>query len=798
MASVSVDPSASRSVVWRLVVGGVLLLLGGLAFAAPFVADKAAPFLLGLLLVAAGTLQTFQAFGVRDQRAGDARRFGGAVSILAGLLLVAWTKLVFTALILLLGLSWILDGLVKAITAVRGRGGPERFYGLLDALVNVALGVAIIIQWPLTGIWSVGVVVGLRLLAAGWSVVLGRTTAPVPGAAKDPQQHPDARLGLPPHPEVARLRADLMADAVARQRTDRYWRWMFVVTFFAIHIGRMDAEWNLVGLISPAVAVIGDLFYALVLAYVLAVPLATGWRALTRPLERRAWRRYLAGVDAGRTFLLGPLRAWLTRRLRFALWAEQARGSATAAVGRGLQIGLPLAAILIALNPVWGFSWYFNTENWATGAWEQWAEQRTDTWREHMVAGVRAEYQGDNIPAADFFRVAPEGIETGDFRFLVIGDPGEGDASQHVLRDQYLALGQHPDVKFLAIASDVIYPSGAMKHYEPNFYLPFKGFNKPVYAVPGNHDWYDTLEAFTANFLEPRAARAALRARRRADHNLTTTTEGRIDGLLREAARLRSQYGVQAARQRAPYFEIQAEGFALIVADTGILRRLDADQLRWLHEALERARGKFKFVILGHPLFAGGRYQGNDDEPFAAIHQVLRAHAVDLVMGGDTHCFEFFREPYTSAAGTRTMHHFVNGGGGAYLSIGTPLAWPVQPPVADCAHYPRADAVIAKLDQQTPLWKQPIWFWVKRLGAWPSSPEGMAAAFDYNAAPFFQSFMEVRVERSTGVVRLLLHGANGPLRWRDLQVYGQVVPEGEDGEACVEFRFDLPPVAGRK
>ena len=63
------------------------------------------------------------------------------------------------------------------------------------------------------------------------------------------------------------------------------------------------------------------------------------------------------------------------------------------------------------------------------------------------------------------------------------------------------------------ISSDVIYPSGAMSDYEAKFYLPFKGFSKPIYAIPGNHDWYDALEAFTANFLEADAARACMRPR---------------------------------------------------------------------------------------------------------------------------------------------------------------------------------------------------------------------------------------------------------------------------------------------
>jgi len=109
------------------------------------------------------------------------------------------------------------------------------------------------------------------------------------------------------------------------------------------------------------------------------------------------------------------------------------------------------------------------------------------------------------VPTAagdELFRIDPQGTAgNGDFSFLVIGDPGEGDASQYSLASRYLKLGQSDDVKFLVISSDVIYPAGAIEDYEAKFYLPFQGFAKPVYAIPGNHDWFDALESFNANFL---------------------------------------------------------------------------------------------------------------------------------------------------------------------------------------------------------------------------------------------------------------------------------------------------------
>jgi hypothetical protein len=278
---------------------------------------------------------------------------------------------------------------------------------------------------------------------------------------------------------------------------------------------------------------------------------------------------------------------------------------------------------------------------------------------------------------------------------------------------------------------------------------------------------------------------------------------------------------VSTGWQRGPFFELQTERFALIAVDTGVLRRVDTAQWQWLKAALERSRGKFTMVIPGHPLYAGGRYQGGEEEPiagewvaqdhsfpigghsggaeaesFAALHRLLREHQVAVVMAGDTHYFEHYRETYQTDAnaGTTlgTMYHFVNGGGGAYLSIGTPLDWPSKPSVPDCAFFPRTDVLVGKLDLETPAWKMPLWQWVRHLRAWPFTAETLAGAFNYNRAPYLQSFVEVRVEGSKDQVHLIPHGANGPLRWKELQTFGAVMPEGKTGNDGVEFIIPMP------
>lgn len=586
------------------------------------------------------------------------------------------------------------------------------------------------------------------------------------------------------------IHREAIADAGEQEPSDFYWSAIFVMVFFAIHVGRLDAEWTMLGMVSPAVATAGDILVSLVLSIVVIYPLDLAIQRATRPIERLVWLRMLQdrSPNASQPWSERALRFWAERRLRRTVARDRENNTLHGAVRQAIRAGLPLTAVLIAVNPIWGFSWYFNSENWASAVWQKVAESRTDAWRDAMIGAV-LDREGTADPARPgLFELHPDGMPAGgDFSFIVIGDPGEGDPSQHALRDRLLVTAGQPAVKFLVIASDVVYPTGAMKDYEANFYLPFKGIGKPIYAIPGNHDWFNALDGFAANLMAPDRARAALRARVDADLRLSSTTNERIERLIGDAARLRSLYGVSAAHQQAPFFELRHGGFSLIAADTGARRRLDERQRAWLRAALERSRGGFTMVILGHPFYAGGAYVADGDPPFRQVHDLLREFRVPVVMAGDTHDFEYYREPGEAGA-----QHFVNGGGGAYLSIGTALDWPAQPPVADYAFYPPTGAVAAKLAHETPWWKWPAWWWVRRFGAWPFSVEALSAVFDFNRAPFYQSFMEVRVESSARRVVLALHGVNGPLRWRDIQVGGATRPAGRADGDPVEFVVPWP------
>jgi uncharacterized membrane protein HdeD (DUF308 family) len=577
--------------------GALLLVFGLIAIIAPFSAGGWAISILGLILLFAGVVEVIQGLRTQSPSSTSTTYLTGVLMILGGLLLFARPVMAIGGLLALLALIMVADGVVKIVSAFKDKLGQARWWTIFNGIVNLLLALLIWRQGASTGAVVLGVGIGLYIVSTGWTALF----APDKGiedvnVARVANEHPDERLGLPPHAEFGRLRAAAVERELAALPIDAFWIIVLVVVFFAIHAGRLQADWTWLGLISPLVAVSGDVLSALLVA-VLLLPGWLSWRRLTRPIERRAWERRLSDQTKAKDWGFGEhaVNWWLDSRLRWGVRLRLTRGSLRTAVLQWLRAGLPIVAVVVAINPIWGFSWYFNTENWASAFWERVTEARTDIWREAMIAAVEREVLPTGVPREALFEVRPDGVsDATDFSFLVIGDPGEGDPSQASLRDRYLDLGRRPDVKFLVVSSDVIYPGGAMRDYEFNFYLPFKGFEKPIYAIPGNHDWFSALDGFAANLMEPVAAQVSMDAREQLTAVITPPDRPGVVSAISEAARLRKEYSVRTAEQRAPFFEIHGREFSLLAVDTGMV-----------DQALQRLAGR-----QGKEGFVGGQMIG--------------------------------------------------------------------------------------------------------------------------------------------------------------------------------------------
>lgn len=264
-------------------------------------------------------------------------------------------------------------------------------------------------------------------------------------------------------------------------------------------------------------------------------------------------------------------------------------------------------------------------------------------------------------PAAfTMHRSAPE------FSFALLGDTGEGDRSQYAVVPPLLRAAAGTD--FMVIASDVIYPTGEAADYTAKFFRPYKDYPAPIYAIPGNHDWYDGLRGFLRVFCdldldcEPPPWRGPLGLVAR----LFWRMPGKVDE--REIADARARYRGTAAQrgvQPGPYWAIDTPSLRVVGIDTGITGGIDRDQAAWLREV--SAGPKPKMLITGKPLRVDDdRRPGAIEGEGATVDEIVQdpRHNYVAAVGGDIHNYQ--RYPVRLVDG-RTIQYIVSGGGGAFM-----------------------------------------------------------------------------------------------------------------------------------
>lgn len=769
---------------YRLLKVGIYFLLALLAlFGQLWLTGDTIESHLGLMLLWAGLLEIYDGFRRSDHSARVSAWASGAYSLLMAALLINAELLQEQALYFFITLVFAFDGMRRLIRFSKQRRTSKAQVLDMAAAVGNALVVLGLIFFERKGHhFTLSVAVALRMAGIAFDIWSARY-----GQLSDVSDDIVSDLGLKGNEMVTAIAQELEDEELAEAPYIRQLNWVLIGILFFIHLGRMGFDRSYLGVLSPLLATLGDIVIALVIAYALIGPARFFFSKLTGWLEDDLWR-WVQGKKPDGTlakWAQGSTQTFLKSRIKSRIRFRKAGYSLPTAIRTGLRIGLPWSALLAAIMPVLGMSWYFDTENWASGVWDRWAATRADAWRMSIARAAGTDF------GANAFALKPGGVsDSSDFSFVVIGDPGEGDASQLILKDQILKVTEQPDVKFVVVSSDVVYPSGQLKDYEKKFWMPFKGVTKPLYAIPGNHDWYDALDGFNATFLKPELATKAMKARIREDLLISSTTEKKIGEMVRQSAYWRQAYGVSTGHQEAPYFQVSTPDFVLISIETGVLRQIDSLQLQWVENVLKASTHKFVMVLLGHPFYAIGEYQGSMNPAFESLHQLLKKYRVPLVMAGDTHDLEYYREENRDSTNF-TMHHFVNGGGGAYLSIGTAMAKASNMPTREYAFYPTYAPLAKKIEDNTAWYKAPAWWWTRKLNGWPFSAEWLSAMFDYNVAPFFQSFLEIRVERSKKQVRLIPYSNNGRITWSELTATGAVRPasakESDGAEWVIPF-----------
>ena len=253
----------------------------------------------------------------------------------------------------------------------------------------------------------------------------------------------------------------------------------------------------------------------------------------------------------------------------------------------------------------------------------------------------------------------------GDISFLLLGDTGEGDSSQYAVVPALLS--QAPGTDFTIICSDVIYPSGESGGYRTKFFRPYRDLDGPIFAVPGNHDWYDGLHGFMSHLcgidapMAPLSVGPGLRGRiaRRLWRRTALPDDADLMSMRRERSRSTQQ---SVSPQPGPYWALDAGPLRIVGIDTGIIGRIDPEQEAWLRR-VSFGSDKPKILVTGKPLIVNGKHIA--DANSKAIEAVVRDPAARYVMaiGGDTHNYQ--RYP-VRLPGAQVIQYVVSGGGGAY------------------------------------------------------------------------------------------------------------------------------------
>ena len=152
--------------------GVLTLILGILAIAAPLLSGIAVSTMIGILVFIAGVSQLIWAFGASSFGKGVLTFLFGGISIVAGVLFVARPLLGLATITFLLVFYFVADGISNIISAFTVRPAAGWGFMVFGGIVSLLLGFLIWRQWPLSGAWAVGVLVGIRLIFSGWGMIM--------------------------------------------------------------------------------------------------------------------------------------------------------------------------------------------------------------------------------------------------------------------------------------------------------------------------------------------------------------------------------------------------------------------------------------------------------------------------------------------------------------------------------------------------------------------------------------------------------------------------------------------------
>jgi uncharacterized membrane protein HdeD (DUF308 family) len=154
---------------WIVALGLVYVIAGLVALGSVVMATVATVFLVGIMMLIAGAAEVINAFQIKTWGKFLLWILLGALYIVAGFVTFENPLLAAATLTLLLGIALLASGIARIVLAFSMKAAMPWIWVLLSGVVTLLLGLVILAHWPVSGLYILGLFLGIDLVLAGAS-----------------------------------------------------------------------------------------------------------------------------------------------------------------------------------------------------------------------------------------------------------------------------------------------------------------------------------------------------------------------------------------------------------------------------------------------------------------------------------------------------------------------------------------------------------------------------------------------------------------------------------------------------
>ena len=156
---------------WYLGLGIALVALGTLALGATVFVTLATAIFFGWLMIIGGVLEAGHAFWRRAWSGFFFDLLIGLLYLVVGIMFIARPALAAETLSLFIAAMLLVSGLFRIAVSISAHFHNWGWL-LLNGVIDVVLAILILNQWPESGLWVIGLFVGIDMIFNGWSLVM--------------------------------------------------------------------------------------------------------------------------------------------------------------------------------------------------------------------------------------------------------------------------------------------------------------------------------------------------------------------------------------------------------------------------------------------------------------------------------------------------------------------------------------------------------------------------------------------------------------------------------------------------